>query len=1017
MSIKLLIGAAASGKTARCLDALGEVGFLKPGWIILPDRYQVSSVRRIIAARGGSLGINIGTFGDLFHEILSLTGETMPTASSAVTHRLVRAAVGDVVEQGVLSYFSPIAAKPGFLNAMEDRIAEFKRAQINPDEVISAAEDHEEALREIGFIYQAYQERLRSLGWADREGLNWLASRALEKDPALASTWMTLIIDGFDSFHRSQLKPVQLLGERLPEVIITLPGEVGWDRPAHRRFIRSRDKILDAIPDAVIEFLKSPPHLAASIAHLESRVFEFEVQARVPDQNITMLEARSPTEEAREALRWLKSRILRDGVPLHRCALVTPDPEKYRPLLREAAREFGIPLRFTHGDSLSKAPSIAALFGLLELTTHGWPRRAVLDVFISPYFNLTRFGLKPGDSYALDEVSLFAQVTQGWDHWIDGLYRLKDVSGTRRRFRNEDLRWPNLPTGDRAGDLLESLQRLNERLRAFEERTVRQWIDWLEDLLDELDYFSRCETPNDRAAALELRETFRALILGDEITGEERIGYEEFIAELRRLIENVFFTARINWRQPAVLVLRVLEARGMRFQSVAVLGLSEGIFPEVEREDPFLNEAIRKSIGLDLRLGRDQGGLFYQAVTRADQFLLLTRPYLAEDGSSWEPSPFWTAANSLFVDVVKRVRPGAPRTLEDAASPEELLFWSVRKRKLPAWAKGLAPRWKSLQSANEIVRARQARMAAGPFEGNLDSIQGHFSQIYGSDHVWSASRIESYAQCPLFFLTSSAMKLDPRDPPEPGYDPAQLGLILHAILERVYPAAPDPASTDSVLSVLPGIAEEMFTNAPEEFGFQPTALWFWEREELLETLVETIAALGEVSQGWTPYAYEQKFGIGDSRPVEIELEGESVLARGIIDRVDRNKDGELRIIDYKTGSSHLGRDDLIRGRRLQLAIYALGARDALDLGEPVEGFYWMIRAAKSGSLKLSKFKHTSNGDTWLGPEGAMDVARIHIQEVVQGIRAGQFMPAVPDGGCPSYCPAVEWCWRYQTGWW
>jgi ATP-dependent helicase/DNAse subunit B len=466
-----------------------------------------------------------------------------------------------------------------------------------------------------------------------------------------------------------------------------------------------------------------------------------------------------------------------------------------------------------------------------------------------------------------------------------------------------------------------------------------------------------------------------------------------------------------------VLVLRVLEARGIRFQAVAVLGLSEGIFPEVEREDPFLNEAIRESIGLDPRLGRDQGGLFYQAVTRADQFLLLTRPYLAEDGSSWEPSPFWTAADDLFVDVVKRVRPDEPRALKDAASPEELLFWSIRKRKLPAWAKELAPRWKSLQSANEIVRARQARMAGGPFEGNLDSIQGHFSQVYGSDHVWSASRLESYAQCPMFFLTSSAMKLDPRDPPEPGYDPAQLGLILHAILEKVYPAAPDPASTDSVLSVLPGIAEEMFTDAPEEYRFQPTALWVWEREELLETLEETIAALGEVSHGWTPYAYEQKFGIGDSRPVEIELKGETVLARGIIDRVDRNKDGELRIIDYKTGSSHLGRDDLIRGRRLQLAIYALGARDALGLGEPVEGFYWMIRAAKSGSLKLSKFKHTSNSDAWLGPEGAMEVARMHIQEVVSRIRAGQFMPAAPDGGCPSYCPAVEWCWRYQAGWW
>ncbi len=1016
MGVKLLIGAAASGKTTRCLEALGDESLLEPGWIILPDRNQVSSVRRIIAAQGGSLGTNIGTFGDLFRAILALSGEILPIASPAVIHRLVCVAIEDLVGQGGSSYFSPIAAKPGFVNAIEDRIAEFKRAQITPDEVIAAAKEQDDALREIGFIYRAYQEKLRSLGWLDREELNWRTSRALEEDPALASTWKILIIDGFDSFHRSQLKPVQLLGERMPEVMITLPGEVERVRPAHRRFIRSKERILEIIPGAVIESLESPPHLAPSIAHLESQVFELEVQALAVNEGMTMLEARSPSEEAREALRWLKSRTIRDGVPLHRCALVTPDPERYRPLLKEAAREFGIPLRFTHGDPLSRAPSIAALLGLLELTISDWPRRTVLDILNSPYFDLTSFGLKPEDSFALDEVSLFAQVTRGLDLWVDGLTRLKDVNGIRRRLRDEGLRWPNLPSGDRAGILLESLLDMNERMRPPEGRTMRLWIDWLEDLLDELDYFSRCNTPHDRAAALELRETFRALILGEEIAGEEILGYEEFFSELRRLVENVFFTARINWRQPAVLVLRVLEARGMRFQAVAVLGLSEGIFPVVEREDPFLNDAIRESMGLDPRLGRDQGGLFYQAITRADSYLLLTRPYLAEDGSSWEPSPFWTAVDGLFVDVVKTVRPDEPRALEDAASAEELLFWAVRKRKFPAWAEELTPRWKMLQSASDVLRARQARISGGSFEGDLHSIQERFSQIYGKGHVWSASRIESYAQCPMFFLTSSVMMLDPRDPPEPGYDPAQLGLILHAILEKVYPAASDPTSTDSVLRVLADIAEESFSHAPEEYGFQPTALWSWECEELLETLEKTITALGEVSQGWIPYAYEQKFGIGGSSPVEIELEGETVLARGIIDRVDRNRDGELRIIDYKTGSSHLGRGDLIRGRRLQLVIYALGARDALNLGEPVEGFYWMIRAAKAGSLKLSTFKHTRNGDTWLGPEGALDVARMHIQKVVQRVRAGQFMPAAPDGGCPSYCPAVDWCWRYQAGW-
>jgi inactivated superfamily I helicase len=110
--------------------------------------------------------------------------------------------------------------------------------------------------------------------------------------------------------------------------------------------------------------------------------------------------------------------------------------------------------------------------------------------------------------------------------------------------------------------------------------------------------------------------------------------------------------------QPAILVLNLLEARGVRFQAVALLGLAEGVFPVVERADPFLPEALRQTLGLESRLQREQPGLFYLALTRSDRFMLLTRPYLAEDGEKWEPSPYWKAVCALLPDkTVQTIRP------------------------------------------------------------------------------------------------------------------------------------------------------------------------------------------------------------------------------------------------------------------------------------------------------------------------------------------------------------------------
>ena len=117
--------------------------------------------------------------------------------------------------------------------------------------------------------------------------------------------------------------------------------------------------------------------------------------------------------------------------------------------------------------------------------------------------------------------------------------------------------------------------------------------------------------------------------------------YAGFVSSLQSALAGTGLPEPISKEQPALFVGKIVEARGIRFKAVALLGLSEGVFPEVERADPFMDESLRKTLGLEQRLNRQQIGLFYQAITRTDQYLLITRPYLSEDGEDWEASPFW----------------------------------------------------------------------------------------------------------------------------------------------------------------------------------------------------------------------------------------------------------------------------------------------------------------------------------------------------------------------------------------
>ena len=82
---------------------------------------------------------------------------------------------------------------------------------------------------------------------------------------------------------------------------------------------------------------------------------------------------------------------------------------------------------------------------------------------------------------------------------------------------------------------------------------------------------------------------------------------------------------------------------------------------------------------------------------------------------------------------------------------------------------------------------------------------------------------------------------------------------------------------------------------------------------------------------------------------------------GYIDRVDRAEDGSLVVTDYKTGKGSgydripkvgakaLTDSDLVdRGRKLQLVMYALAARQRHGTAQtPVESYYWFV---EQGSL-------------------------------------------------------------------
>lgn len=1011
---RLLLAPAGYGKTERLIQRIRQVLSeepLAPILVIVPNSIQANHFRKRLSAAGGALGVEVHTFYTLYAELLTRAGKPIPLLLDPVRVRLLRFIVDDLCERGKsplplgegqgegIRYYASLHDKPGFLAGLRATIEELKRARIFPDDFSASVKGLGARLEEIARVYAAYQDWLQKGHWADNEGRGWLAAIALEEDANLGADTRLLCVSGFDEFNPTQLAVLSHLARRAQETLITLTGDLkNPNRPAHHRFHRAQEAITSALgiqPEA----MDSMSMLAGDIANVETLLFENR-ESKIVDakSEIEFIEAQNRAVEARAALRWVKARVVRDGFNLNDVAILARDLEPYRPFLEEVADEFGIPLRIVGGQPLNENPAVAALLALLSLPAEDWKRRPLVESWRSPYFDFSALSITSESAATLEEISRLGRVIQGVSQWREAFElwekkkALADEEGNPFQAKKYDEQ------------VKEKFESFVDLLTPPNRASMKEFVAFVESLigddpagLDTLRYSTGDSSTGlnivararendstkerDVAALCAFKDVLRGLVLAESVLGADSISYVDFYTDLRGAVEAASFTVA---NETGVFAASVLDGRGLSFEAVVLMGLSEGEFPKQEREDIFLREFDRvilreRGLPLETKLHGDEATFFYQAVTRGRRRLLLTRPYLAEDGQAWEASPFWDEIMRVSGSRLRvRVR-GVVGEVE-AAEAASRVEWVEAARAFDIY----------IQNGIEVLRARMSPKAEGMYEGETFDL----SERFGAGHGWSASRLESYGTCPFEFFVAYALGLEPREEAEEGFDVRMLGSMWHKILELVYSG------------VELSEAAKVFASAPADYGFRPTALWQLQQKEFVRMLEKTIRALDEVSQGYKPKQVEARFGMGNPSLVLQTLAGE-VRLHGYIDRLDVAEDGTLRVIDYKAGSAAIKANHLQEGRRLQLPIYALAARDALGLGEVSSGFYWHIQKAEASSLKLEKFEG--------GVEAAFETAITHIGNHVAGIRAGHFEPRPPQEGCPSYCPAVGFCWRYKKG--
>lgn len=769
-------------------------------------------------------------------------------------------------------------------------------------------------------------------------------------------------------------------------------------------------------------------------------------QQPVPQQHGTRIVSVSDADdEVRTVIRHVLEALL-DGTPLERMAIVHASDEPYARLLAEQLDAAGVQHNGAAVDELGHSVIGRTLATLLSLADHDHSRADVM-AFLSSAPIIQRRGLPAiTPTSAWERLSREAGITRGRGEWAARLERLRaDAAHDLSRIDEHDDR----PDRVRRRTSAARTEQTATELAAFVDELIGATVpsavpatwpakcDWIRTLLDRYLGSDHSTWP---AAQAEAADRIDAAL--DRLAGLAAIESDPTLATFRRAVDVELETTvgRSGSFGDGIFVGRPGQLAGLELDRIFVVGMAEGVFPARRRDDSLLPDLERAAVGDALasvagRIDDDhrdllsalaaasgqrvlyhpRGDLRRSAERVPSRWLLDTATALA-DTDVWSEDLARIAREHEWAEEVPSFVAGLQTTAFPATDQE---YEARRLIDLRATVGRLDLRSDELSSSDpgfgrsvELVEARRQR-AFTRFDGNLTHLGADLDVGRG---VVSPTRLESWAFCPHQYFMRHVLGIDVIERPDEARRITALdrGSLFHDVLDEFVnseltgdgvPKAGQPWSAAS-RERLHEIVERQ-CDSLEARGLVGKRL-FWSRDrrrivhEVLRVLSEDPARQhpGEV------IAAELAFGLGDNAPVEHRLpDGRSVAFRGSADRVDREADGTLAVIDYKTGSTYsftdISRRDgdrLVRGTKLQLPVYALAAQRAHGSSTtPVHAYYWFI--TEKGNYRPIGYVVDDE------VIGRFDEV---LTTILDGLEAGHF-PARPSGKSYEFFVSCEYC--------
>ncbi|MDO5555789.1 MAG: helicase-exonuclease AddAB subunit AddB [Clostridia bacterium] len=949
MGLRLIYGKAGTGKSEFCLKEIKEKlekNLAQKIYIIVPEQFSYATEKRLLEAlsNGSTVNAEVITFKRMAYRVFSEIGGINKTNLSKTGKAML---ISYILEKNKSKL--NFLGKTNDIDLMLRTITELKKHNISTsilkEQIKKTNNDYLKLkLEDIYEIYEKYQETIAN-NYIDEDDILTILGTNIKKSEMFDNS--VVYIDEFSGFTTQEyiiIEEILKKAKNVSIVICTDSLQINKN-PENDIFYPSKqvvEKLINHCKNAKVK-LEEPLELKNKfrfknneLKFLEENIYNSKY--KIYDEKVNYIHLQlcsNPYTEIENVANTIIKLVRDKNIRFKDISILTKNIQDYIEVILAVFSKFDIPIFIDNKKELSDNILVKYVLAIFEVLAKNWSSSAVWSYIKTGFVDIKR-----------EDIYILENYCKKWN--IKGNKWYKE--DWKYDSQNKDIEKLNELRKKVVTPLIKFKQKLENKKNATEiTKALYQFLEEnnikaiLEEKIENLKIEQEIRYANEYISSWNI-----LMDILDEIKlvfENQNITFEDY----RKILKSGLETSAVGAIPEAidqVIVGDVERSRNHKVKTLFILSLNDGIFPNSNFTEGFLNDQDRqylKEHGIEIAKGTVENIYedrfnTYKAFATAENDIYLSYISSDKEGKAKRPSILINKVKKIFPQLKQKsniIKEDINISVPKATFGE--LLANIRNLKN---GKKVNQIWNDVYiwyMKNEEWKPKLTKAINGYNNKNKpDKIsEENIKKLYGNTLKTSVSKLEQYKKCPFSFHLKYGLKLKEKE--EFRIKPIDTGSFMHDIIDTFFANVKNVKNiTEQEVEkkVIEIIDEKL--NLDKNYLFTSTPKFIVLTNRLKKVIIQSIKYIVYQIQNSDFEILENEF--------EFKRKLDNIEITGKIDRIDElNTDNGkyIRIIDYKSSNKDIDLNELIVGTQLQLITY-LDSMAVIKQSQPAGMLYFSL---------------------------------------------------------------------------